>query len=406
MAIKYSVSRIGAFDQCRLKYKFQYLDRLAPEMETTIEAFMGSRVHEALKALYDGVKNRKAEAKDRILALYDELWDKNFSAAVKVVKKGLAAEDYRAKGRACLSDYYDAYAPFDSAKVVSTEEAIAFSLRDGEDEFQFTGVLDRLDWNDREGLFEIHDYKTSGSLLTQEAADSDIQLAVYQIAIASRWPEARTKTRLVWHYLLFNKQVESRRTAEALDALERDLIAKIRAMASCAEFPPNRTALCEWCGYQSACPEWKHIRAVEALEPNAYLNDPGVALVARYAELESRKKELQDGIAAVEAEQAKVREAALAFAEREKTNLIDGPGYRLQVSVREEMEAPYKSEDEARWRGLRDLLIAEGKFMEVSTVNSKMLASRMRGWPKDLWERMKPFLVRRRTCEVSLRKKG
>lgn len=406
MAMKYSVSRIGVFDQCRLKYKYQYLERLTPEMETTIEAFMGSRVHEALKALYDGVKNRRVESKDRLLSLYDELWEKNFSAAVKIVKKGIAAEDYRIKGRACLSDYYDAYAPFDAAKVVSTEETVNFSLRDGAEEYQFMGVLDRLDWNDREGMFEIHDYKTSGSLMTQDQADADIQLAVYQIAIAARWPEARTNAKLVWHYLLFNKEIASRRTVEALDALERDIIAKIRDMESCSAFVPNRSALCEWCGYQSICPEWKHIRAVEALEPNAYMNDPGVALVAKYAELESRKKEHQSEIAALEAEQAGVKEAVLAFAEREKTNVIDGPGFRLLVSVREEMEAPYKSEDEARWKGLRDLLIAEGRFNEVSTVNNRMLSSRMRSWPKALWERMTPFLVRRRTCDVTLKKKS
>jgi len=403
MAIKYSVSRIGAFDQCRLQYKYRYLDRLPSEMET-IEAFMGSRVHEALKALYDRIKNRRVEPKAWLLALYEEFWDKNFSGAIKVVKKDLGPDDYRAKGRACLSDYYDAYAPFDAAKVVSTEETIAFSLRDGEEEFQFGGVLDRLDWNDREGMFEIHDYKTSGSLLTQPEADADIQLAVYQIAIGSRWPEAKTKAKLVWHYLLFNKQVESSRTAAALDALERDLVAKIRAIEACSDFPANRSALCEWCGYQSVCPEWKHIKAVEALAPNTYLNDPGVVLVAKYAELESRKKELQEGIAAIEAEQAKIKEAALAFAEREKVNVIDGPGHRLHITGDKELVAPYKSEDEARWKGLRDFLIAEGKFTDVSTVNNMMLVSRMRSWPDELKERMKPFLVRRR--DVLLKKKG
>jgi len=404
MATKYSVSRIGAFDKCRLQYRYRYLDRLPSEMET-IEAFMGSRVHEALKALYDRVKNRRVEPKDWLLAFYDELWDKNFSGAVKVVKKEFGPDDYRAKGRACLSDYYDAYAPFDAAKVVSTEEAISFCLRDGESEILFGGILDRLDWNERDGMFEIHDYKTSGSLLTQPEADADIQLAVYQIAIASRWPEARAKARLVWHYLLFNKQVESSRTAADLDALERGLVAKVRDIESCADFPANRSALCEWCGYQAVCPEWKHLKAVEALAPNAYSGDPGVVLVARYAELESRKKELREGIAAIEAEQEQVKEAALAFAEREKVSVIDGPGHRLLVSVKEELEAPFKSEDEGRWRRLRDVLIAEGKFMDVSTVNNKMLTARMRSWPSDLVERMKPFLVRRRTCDVSLRKK-
>jgi putative RecB family exonuclease len=405
MAAKYSVSRIGAFGQCRLQYKYRYIDRLPSEMET-IEAFMGSRVHESLKELYDRVKNRRVESKDWLLSLYNEIWEKNFSGAVKVVKKDLAAEDYRKKGKACLSDYYDEHRPFDRAKVVSTEEMIAFSLKDGDEEFQFGGVLDRLDWNDRDKIFEIHDYKTSGSLLTQEEADADIQLPVYQIAIATRWPEAKQKARLVWHYLLFNKQVESSRTAAELESLERELVRRIREIESSADFPSNRSALCEWCGYQVICPEWKHPKAIESLEPNAYLKDPGVALVAKYVELETRKKEFQDQIAAVEVEQGKVKEAVLAFAEREKVHVLDGPGHRLQVAVKDELAAPFKNEDEARWRGLRDFLIAEKKFSDVSTVNNMMLTSRMRDWPKEFIERMKPFLVRRVTKDVYLRKKG
>jgi putative RecB family exonuclease len=405
MAAKYSVSRIGAFDQCRLQYKYRYLDRLPSDSET-IEAFMGSRVHEALKDLYDRVKNRRVESKDWLLGRYNEHWDKNFGVTVKVVKKELAAEDYRAKGRACLSDYYDAHVPFDRAKVVSTEEMISFSLKDGDEEFQFGGVLDRLDWNDRDGLFEIHDYKTSGSLLTQEAADADIQLPVYQIAIASRWPEARRRARLVWHYLLFNKEVESSRTEEQLESLGRELVRKIGEIEACAEFSPNRSALCDWCGYQSLCPEWKHPLAVEALPPNAYLQDPGVVLVAKYAELEARKKDRRDEIAAIEAEQDRIKGAALAFGARERVNVIDGPGYRLQLVVKDELAAPFKSEDEVRWRGLRDFLIVENRFSDVSTVNNMMLASRMRDWPRELVERMKPFLVRRQIRDVLLKKKG
>lgn len=405
MAAKYSVSRIGAFGQCRLQYKYRYIDRLPSEMET-IEAFMGSRVHEALKELYDLVKNRRIESKDWLLACYDELWEKNFSGSVKVVKKDLGADDYRKKGRACLSDYYDEYSPFDKAKVVSTEETISFTIRDGDQEFQFGGVLDRLDWNDREGMFEIHDYKTSGSLMTKEEADANIQLPVYQIAIASRWPEAKEKAGLIWHYLLFNKQVESSRTAAQLEALEKEIIGKIREIESCADFPSNRSALCEWCGYQAVCPEWKHLRVVESLDPNEYLKDPGVVLVAKYAELEALKKDHQDEIARIEDEQDKVKEAALAFAEREKVRVLDGPGHRLQVDVKDELAAPFKSEDESRWRGLRDFLIAEKKFSDVSTVNNMMLTSRMRDWPREFIERMKPFLVRRVTKVVYLRKKG
>ena len=43
----YSHSRLGTFQQCRYKYKLQYIDKIKVKTQTTIEAFMGNRVHES-----------------------------------------------------------------------------------------------------------------------------------------------------------------------------------------------------------------------------------------------------------------------------------------------------------------------------------------------------------------------
>ena len=308
MGTAYSISRIGTFESCRLQYKYAYIDRLPSEVET-IEAFMGSMVHQALKEFYDLVKNRVIKPPDWLLAKYEELWQKNFSGAIRIVKKDLLAEDYFRKGSTCLSDYYQEYHPFDQAKVVKTEESISFTLRHNDAEYSFRGILDRLDWNDKERIFEIHDYKTSGSLMTQEEADADRQLPLYQIALQTRWPEAE-RAKLVWHFLLFNKEIESSRTKEQLDGLRQDIVAGIREIEACMDYPPNRSGLCEWCAYQDICPEWKHPKAMEKLEVNEYRNDPGVVLVSKYAELEAKKKTLREEIEAIEAEELKIEEAA------------------------------------------------------------------------------------------------
>ena len=46
----YSNSKLSTFEQCRQKYKFQYIDKIRIPGES-IEAFLGSRVHEALEKL-------------------------------------------------------------------------------------------------------------------------------------------------------------------------------------------------------------------------------------------------------------------------------------------------------------------------------------------------------------------
>ena len=403
MGTIYSISRIGTFEDCRLRYKYQYVDRLKADKET-IEAFMGSRAHEALAELYGFVKNGVVKPRDWLLARYDDLWGKNLTPAVKVVRSDYTEDDYRRKGRKCLDDYYGEYTPFDQAKVVATEKEISFKLKDGNDEISFRGIIDRLDWNDKEKIYEIHDYKTSGSLPTQADADRDDQLGLYHIAVRSLWPDI-DRVKLIWHYLLFNKRIESSRTQEKLAELEKAMILKVKEIEACADYPPKRSALCDWCGFQDICPEWKHPEAMKKLPENEYLKDEGVILVAKYAELEEKKKELKKEIEGLEAEEAKVEEAAFAFAKKNDIRIIDGQGFQLTVLEKEETCAPMKKEDEARWTALRDLLISEGKYQDVSTVNNNMLNARLRTWGKDFYEKVKAFLITRITKSVYLKKK-
>jgi putative RecB family exonuclease len=403
MGTIYSISRIGTFEDCRLRYKYQYVDHLKADKET-IEAFMGSRAHEALAELYGFVKNGVVKPGDWLLARYDDLWGKNLTPAVKVVRSDYTEDDYRRKGRKCLDDYYGEYAPFDQAKVVATEKEISFKLKDGNVEISFRGIIDRLDWNDKEKIYEIHDYKTSGSLPTQADADTDNQLGLYHIAVRSLWPDI-DRVKLIWHYLLFNKRIESSRTQEKLAELEKAMILKVKEIEACTDYPPKKSALCDWCGFQDICPEWKHPDAMKKLPENEYLKDEGVILVARYAELEEKKKELKKEIEGLEAEEAKVEEAAFVFAKRNGVRVIDGQGFQLTVSEKEETCAPMKKEDEAKWTALRELLISEKKYQDVSTVNNNMLNARLRTWGKDFYEKVKAFLITRVTKSVSLKKK-
>ena len=43
MSNTYSPSRIGAFDKCRLSYKYEYIDGLESDIET-IERFFGRKI--------------------------------------------------------------------------------------------------------------------------------------------------------------------------------------------------------------------------------------------------------------------------------------------------------------------------------------------------------------------------
>ncbi|MDD3548802.1 MAG: PD-(D/E)XK nuclease family protein [Candidatus Pacebacteria bacterium] len=405
MSYKYSPTRINTFDGCKLKYKYQYIDKLESDL-VTIERFMGSMVHEVLEEFYKLVKGGSVKPLQWVLDKYKELWQKNYTESIKIVKDDFSADDYYNKGKHALTDYYEKYQPFDQAKIVDTEHFLNFKVQFDEVECEFCGVLDRLDWNDKENIFEIHDYKVTNTLMTQEKADNDWQLGLYHVALKEKWPDIE-KVKLVWHSLLFNKEIISFRTKEQIEQLKQQVVERVKEIESCDEFPPQKSVLCDWCDFQNICPLWKHPKEMEEVDINEYKKDPGVKLVAEFKKLEEAKNEFKEEIHKIDEEQEKIKEAAVEFAEREKISIIDGPDARLKVDIKDELRAPTRAEDQESWEKLRDFLIQEGKYQEVSTVNSNMLNYRIRGkvWPSDFIKKIEQFLKQQITKTVRLVKK-
>jgi len=383
----YSNSRIETFEQCPRKYKFRYLEKIRTETEG-IEAFVGKRVHETLEKLYRDLKMAKLATVEDLLRFYESAWEKNWHGKVTIVRAGITPGHYFSLGKQCLMDYYKRFHPFDQGKTLGLEERIEMKLKDGERTYSVQGYIDRLTWVPESETYEIHDYKTGGTVPTQEEADQDRQLALYQLGIMQRWPDAK-HVKLIWHYLAADKDLVSSRTEAGLGAIEREVIGAIHQIEEetrLGRWDVRTSRLCEWCEYKPICPAWKHPVAMEALAPNEYLKDTGVELVQKFADLEARKADLQAGIKAIAQEQSHIEEAAIAWAQKEDVLTIDGPGYRLVLKSEEDFKAPIKSADPFAWELLRTTLKNAGKLEDVSTVNSAMLKFAMKKgkWPADL----------------------
>ena len=383
----YSHSRLNTFQQCPRKYKFRYLDRLKSDTEG-IEAFMGKRVHEALEQLYKELKFTKQMTVEEVLQFYEREWEKHWHAHVQVVRAELNPGHYFELGRRCITDYYKRHAPFNQGRTLGLEERIELKLTDGERSYTIQGFIDRLSWDPDTETYEIHDYKTGSSVPTQADADQDRQLALYQIGLLQRWPDAK-RVKLVWHYLAADKELTSLRTLETLAALEAEVIGVIKQVEAetvRGVWEPRTSALCDWCEYKTLCPAWKHAEAVAALPVNEYLEDSGVQLVLKYAELEKQKGDHLTAVKALETEQGKIAEAAAAYAQREDVTALDGPDYRLVIRNEDELRVPRKMEDPLTWELLRTTLKNAKKLEEVSTVNGNMLkfAIKRGKWPADV----------------------
>ena len=118
--------------------------------------------------------------------------------------------------------------------------------------YRMQGIIDRIS-RARDGVIEVHDYKTGARVPSQRTLDEDRQLALYQLGLAREYGES-TPFRLVWHYVAKDVTRISTRTREDLDALRRTTISRIDEIRTATDYPPRKSALCSWCEYREICP--------------------------------------------------------------------------------------------------------------------------------------------------------
>jgi putative RecB family exonuclease len=249
----YSHSKLSTYEQCPLKYKLRYIDKIKPVIEKTIEAHLGTCVHDTLEWIYNSVKENpgKEISIDDMITRYAVKWQDEFSEEILIVKKHMNAKDYFNKGVEFLMNYYQKYAPFKDG-TIECEKKIFITL---DENTKIQGFIDRLVNNIEEGVYEIHDYKTANTLPTQKKMDQDRQLALYSIAIKEIYGKDK-EVALIWHYLAHNQKIVSKRTNEQLEQLKEQTIKLIRQIESANEFPHNTSILCDWCEYKEICPAW------------------------------------------------------------------------------------------------------------------------------------------------------
>ena len=182
----YSYSRLNTFKQCKLKYKYQYIEKIKTEIEQTVEAFLGSRVHDCLEKLYKDLKFQKLLTIEELIAYFHKIWGENWTDNILIVKKEYSVENYTKMGEKFLNDYYERYHPFNQGKTIGLETVNTASL-DEKDSIHIR--IDRLVLRS-DNTYEIHDYKTNASLPTQDKIDEDEQLAIYAYGIKQMYPDA------------------------------------------------------------------------------------------------------------------------------------------------------------------------------------------------------------------------
>jgi len=394
----YSHSRLSCFEQCPQKYKLNYIDKVETEIEGSVEAFLGSRVHESLEKLYRDLRYQKENTLDELLTFLNEEWQKNWSDEIVIVNDKYTPENYLKMAKKYITDYYKRYQPFNQEKTLALEERIRINLDDS-GKYKLQGYIDRLS-ETKDGYYEIHDYKTNSRLPLPEYIEQDRQLALYAIGVKDRYPNVED-IRLVWHFLAFDKEIDSTRTDNELEILKQDTIELIDAIESEEEFPANPSSLCDWCEFKPMCRQWSHLSKLENKPVNEYLNDPGVQLVNKYAKLKNKQKQIDEELGS---EIKKLEEAIKHFAEKEQIDVIFGSSNKVRITINERYCFPLKHSKERA--ELERLLKKYGKWDDVVQIDTSVIGKiiQEKTWNSELLKTLKKYVVIERSKRLYLSK--
>lgn len=389
----YSHSRISCFEQCPLKFKFGYIDKIETEVEETVESFLGSRVHGTLEKLYKDLKFQKLSQLKDLLAFFNDSWEKNWNDAIIIVRDEYEQENYRKMGEKFISDYYKRYSPFNQSRTIALETEKTVDL---DERYKIHIRVDRLALAD-DNTYEIHDYKTSNKLPAQDELDKDRQLAVYAYGIKKMYPDA-AEVRLVWHFLAFDKEMSSSRTPEQLESLRKEVIMLIKRIEAESNFPANVSPLCDWCEFQILCPEWKHKFETEKLEINEYLEEDGVKLVNEFAKAKEEYDKLAEKL-------DKIREALVSFAKKKNITMVFGSDVKASVKAYPKLGFPKKGEPSQK--RFFEAVKKVGLWDKLATVDVYELAKIINKGEihEDLMSLLKEFINHEEIVRISLRKK-
>lgn len=381
---KFSPSKLSTYENCPRRYQYRYVDGIRRDTQS-VEAYLGTCVHTSLEELYEGLRHGKTMSVDETVAVFAKAWDKGWSEKIERRDQRWSPADWKKAGEDCVRAYYKEQSPFARDKTVGLEARAGFDLPTPDGTWRIEGFIDRLSLGP-DGAFEIHDYKTGKNLPTQRDLDEDRQLAVYELAVRSSWPDAKT-VRLVWHYVRHGKTLESRRTPEQLEALKAELAALIARIKADHEFVPQKSALCDWCEFRDLCPLWAHSERLAALPAQERAKDEPVVLVGELAAIADKKRELKDRLKQIEKDESAIEAKLVELAEKQGVSVFHGERGEAAITIKDVYKFPTKTHAPEAYGELERELRGTALWKDVSSLDSHKLIEgyKRKDWPEELW---------------------
>lgn len=392
----YSHSRISTFEQCPYKFKLRYIDKVQPEEADTIETFLGVRVHETLEKLYRDQLEKKENTLEDLICYLRTQWEDNYRDSIIIVKNHYSVEQYRSMAERYIQDYYRTYYPFQQDKTLSVEHHFLISLDETEG-YKVQGYIDRLAER-KPGYYEIHDYKTNNRLPPPKYIQSNRQLALYALGAKDQYPNAKD-IRLIWHFLAFNKKIESTRTNEQLTQLKKDLIHLIDIIEQEENYLTRPSMLCNWCEFKQICHQWSPLFKTKEKPEIKQLKTVEKDLVDRYVTLKQGTRQQRLDLYA-ELEELEIE--MIAYAEKKNAKTLIGSNHTVKITTHNHYVTPKKESDE--WILLLEKIKEITNNEEITDLDITFLNKFItdRKWKKRDIDKNLPMIKKVKTKRISL----
>jgi putative RecB family exonuclease len=232
--LRVSPLKVRVFQTCRLRYRYQYVDRVPARLRPGDTA--GSLVHRVLCDFFSEVA-REERTPERLVRMFEERWE----ALSPRYRRIPGVKDLRASCLDQLRRFGDRHDL--SARPYRVEPYFQVVAAPGVTLF---GRVDRID-EEPDGSLHIIDYKTGPRPGEVDAA----QLRLYAIMVEEKL--GRPVSRLSFWYLDDGQIWTTSLYDDDRLRIKNDLLASAEEMQAVTEFPPAIAPHCGHCPYLDAC---------------------------------------------------------------------------------------------------------------------------------------------------------
>lgn len=233
-----SPTKISAYVECPLKYKFLYIDKIGRYYYRPRpgNAF-GGTLHRVLQSFHQ--PGAEPPPVERVIEEYRQAW----------VSIGYASEDeekeYMEKGERILRSYHSS-TPAEEVKTLFTEKTVKWDMG----EFVLNGRLDRLDEH-TDGSLEIIDYKSGRLSITEDEVRDNLAMSVYQLIVGKLNPGRRVFASI--YCLAGGMKASAELSSEELLEVDESTRGVASAIMGADEFRPRQWEGCSSCDFHRLC---------------------------------------------------------------------------------------------------------------------------------------------------------